>query len=1059
MKTRQHALISLLLVAAITAPTTWFVVSQHIRERVAETTEVEIDALDSTAERISGFLAATTHVLQSLPNETLVTHVLDNPAERSHMLADILYAIAARNPDFEQLRWIDERGQERVRIERDGEKIQMAPLSRLQDKSDHYYFSDAMRLMPGQIYYSPLDLNIEQGRVSLPYRPTVRVATKVADSSGKNHGIIIINHAASSLLQSIGVPNQQAQVLVANAYGDWLKGFKRADEWGFMFGQRRQVSDYTEEGWRAMSLSRRGSLHRDGGIWMWSTIDAGRNRWGDSRFQVYGAPVLKVIGFIPGSFVQSIVSDEWRRAVGPALGVSLVIALVLTAFLRIRDKHHRVSLRLAESEKIRAMEQELITARARAQSLVEGNVNGILIVDSAGAIVMTNPALDQLFGFEPGELIGLPLESLVPDRQASAHRVQRRDFSADPTRTMMIGSRPILGKRKGGDLIPVEVSLSPVPGSSRMEIAATVIDIRARVKAEQHLRNLARAFQNSGEAIFIVDSERHIVNVNTMFSKLTGYSEDEVIGTQPNLFESDPLGADKSDTCATPAGQSGCWRGEQRVRRRDGTGFPVWLTISDVRDDDDSIGFYVYSFSDVSEIKKTQAQLEQLAHHDILTGLPNRVLLAQQVHHALARAKRRKDRFALIFIDLDNFKHINDALGHAAGDQVLQQVAQILATHLRDEDTVARIGGDEFVILLEDIREAEVAALLAEKLLGYLDAPFHIEGETLHVTASLGICVYPNDGEDYETLLRHADAAMYRAKEDGKNGYHLYTEDLAARSANRLRIETALHQAIERDEMFLVYQPQFDLDSGKLVGVEALLRWNHPTRGLVGPGEFMPIAEQSGLFMPLERWIMQTACQQASDWIARGLDFGRMAINLSGSRIQRGELPEEVMSVLQISGCPASRIELEIAETFIMHRAAWAVEEFEALRDLGITLAIDDFGTGYSSLAYLRKLPVDKLKIDQSFVRDIGSSHGDRQIVSAVTAMGRSLGLTVVAEGVELEEQAAFLRSEGCNHVQGFLFGKPLAAIEFERRFIDGPTDDDSRRNIIPLPRRNGVPA
>jgi len=456
----------------------------------------------------------------------------------------------------------------------------------------------------------------------------------------------------------------------------------------------------------------------------------------------------------------------------------------------------------------------------------------------------------------------------------------------------------------------------------------------------------------------------------------------------------------------------------------------------------------LYSFIDISDIKANQLKLEKLAHHDTLTGLPNRVLFAEAVEQAIARAERRQLCFAMLFIDLDNFKYVNDGLGHHAGDQLLIKVAELIRSVLRKEDLVARLGGDEFVVLLQDIRDVDDVIRLTNKLLAKLEVPFNIKEETVRVTASAGICVYPDDGHNYETLLRKADAAMYQAKDIGKNTHCFSSEDIGQHSAKLLKLDYELHKAIQSQQLFLSYQPQIDLKTGNLCGVEALVRWLHPELGVVPPCDFLPVAEKTGLLASLEHWVLSTACKQARDWHDRGFRFGRMAINLSGTRLEKGEFATEVMDILRHTGCRGSDIELEITEDFIMQRATSALDELQYLREQGITLAIDDFGTGYSSLAYLRRLPVDKLKIDKSFITELTYASESEEIVMAVIALAKSLKLTVTAEGVEYPAQAELLRKKGCDTVQGFHFDKPLTVTDFENKYFRAVVPFKGRKHV-----------
>ncbi len=558
-------------------------------------------------------------------------------------------------------------------------------------------------------------------------------------------------------------------------------------------------------------------------------------------------------------------------------------------------------------------------------------------------------------------------------------------------------------------------------------------DITERKRADEYRRLTAKMFECTAEGITITDPKGNIVDVNRAFMEITGYGRDEVIGQNPKILQSGRHDAGFYRALWQSLEETGQWRGEIWNRRKDGGVYPEWLTISRVTDDDGCLTHYVGVFTDISFIKQSQEQLDHLAHHDALTDLPNRLLLNERLDQAIRRAERHGTQLAVLFLDLDNFKHVNDSLGHPAGDQLLQIVANSLQKTVRQDDTVARIGGDEFVVLLEDIVKPGNAATAAEKLMSIFDEPMRLEGREIGISTSLGISLYPRDGTDPEKLLRNADAAMYRAKADGRNGYQFYTEELTHNAFERILLESSLRLAIDREELLLLYQPQVNLETGRITGVEALIRWQHPELGMVFPAKFILLAEECGLIHPIGNWVLRRASRQAKVWLDQGYEFGRMAINVAGPQIQRGELVQQVNAVLSENALPASCLELEVTEGFIMREAERAIDQLKKLGELGITLAIDDFGTGYSSLSYLKQLPVHKLKIDQSFVRDIPDDLNDVAISNAVVALGKSLGLTVIAEGVETEEQERFLKEVGCEEVQGYRYSPPVTAEELEK--------------------------
>jgi diguanylate cyclase (GGDEF)-like protein/PAS domain S-box-containing protein len=537
-------------------------------------------------------------------------------------------------------------------------------------------------------------------------------------------------------------------------------------------------------------------------------------------------------------------------------------------------------------------------------------------------------------------------------------------------------------------------------------------------------------FESTSEGVLITDVEGVITAVNRAFTTITGYSAAEVLGKSPKLLRSERHSPEFFEEMWRAIQAHGSWQNEVWNRRSSGEVFPVWQSVSAVRNGAGEVTHYVSVFTDISSLKRTQEQLNYLAYHDPLTELPNRLLFNDRLAHALERAARANDQLALLFVDLDNFKNVNDSLGHPVGDALLMQVAARLRHLARKDDTVARLSGDEFVIVLENIHAADDTVILARKLIDAFNQPFTVQGHELHVTLSIGISLYPRDGRDVETLVRNADAALYRAKEEGRNNFYYYTEELTSTVLDRLRIEAALRNAIKNQELVLHYQPQLSLATGRIIGVEALLRWQHPELGLLPPARFIGRAEDSGLIIPIGEWVLATACRQMRRWQQQGYNFGRMAVNVSGLQLQRGDFQRVVNEVLLDTQLGPQYLELEITENFIMHKTELAIAILDSLKGLGIQIAIDDFGTGYSSLSYLKRLPVDKLKIDQSFVRDIPQDRDDEAIACAVVALAKALELKVIAEGVETEEQRQFLLAQGCDDAQGFLFSRPLPAAD-----------------------------
>ncbi|MET0072570.1 MAG: EAL domain-containing protein [Candidatus Thiodiazotropha sp.] len=550
--------------------------------------------------------------------------------------------------------------------------------------------------------------------------------------------------------------------------------------------------------------------------------------------------------------------------------------------------------------------------------------------------------------------------------------------------------------------------------------------------AEEKLRLAERAFQNTAEGITVTDENGDIVSTNPAFEAITGYTNEEVMGQNPRLLKSghhEPsFYRDMWDTLL----KAGHWRGEIWNRRKNGDVYPEWLTISAVKDNRGDTTHYVGVFTDITQIKEAQDQINFLAHHDALTQLPNRALFRERFDHALMHARRESNSIALLFLDLDRFKTVNDTLGHPTGDQVLLEVSRRMSNIIRSSDTIARLGGDEFVLLLEEQTSAQHAAVVARKLIDLFSTPMNIGEHELVVTASIGITLYPNDGDDPDLLIRHADRAMYEAKQQGRNTYRFFTQALTEGALERLMMENELRRAISRDELILHYQPIVDINTRQLRGVEALVRWQHPKQGLIAPGRFIELAEEIGIIGDIGKWVLHTACAQLARWDWDEFRVPRISVNLSVQQIDQ-TLVMQVSEELQKSALAPERLELEVTESMLMRNPELSRTVLGELKAIGVNFAIDDFGTGYSSLAYLKLLPLDRIKIDQSFVRDIGRDSNDEAIVRAIIALSNNLGLESVAEGVEYSNQVDFLQKAGSVLAQGYLYSHPVPAEELYR--------------------------
>ncbi len=550
-------------------------------------------------------------------------------------------------------------------------------------------------------------------------------------------------------------------------------------------------------------------------------------------------------------------------------------------------------------------------------------------------------------------------------------------------------------------------------------------DITQQRANDDSLRQAAAVFDATQEGVLVTDPQQRIVHVNPAFSRITGYSADEVLGQHPSLLKSGRHDKTFYQSLWHALQNRGAWSGEVWNRRKSGEIYPQWQCIRVIHDEQGRISHYVAVFSDITALKRSQRELDYLAHHDPLSNLPNRLLFTERIAHALERSTGEQLRGAVLLIDLDHFKHINESLGHNVGDLLLKEVGDRLQQDLPGGSTLARLGGDEFGLLCENCAEAPQAAELAQRLLRCLESPFRLDGHELYIGASIGISLFPEDADSVEQILRNADSALFKAKSSGREGYAFYVQELTDYARQRVELASSLRHALDNHELRVYYQPLHDLHDGRQVGMEALVRWQHPQRGLVPPGEFIPIAEDNGLIGAIDAWVLEQACRQMVRWNAEGSALHFVAVNISSRLFSRGELDLKVAQVLAETGLNPAQLELEVTESAVMEDPTAAQVLLTRLRALGIRLAIDDFGTGYSSLARLKRLPVDKLKLDQSFVRGLPSDPEDAAIARAVIALGHSLDLKILAEGIEQQEQADFLRELGCDYGQGYYFGRP----------------------------------
>jgi diguanylate cyclase (GGDEF)-like protein/PAS domain S-box-containing protein len=733
-----------------------------------------------------------------------------------------------------------------------------------------------------------------------------------------------------------------------------------------------------------------------------------------------------------------------RRVASLMIGLAVVLAVVIALFAT-RETAHEMAARIdAETEvsELNAGLEERVSQRTSELSetiehvnlqtaALEAAANAIVITDSHGSILWVNGAFTTMTGYSKEEVLGKNPRLLKSGDQPET-------YYADLWSTISSGKvwqGEMVNRRKDGITYTEEMTITPVirdPGNpGNRYFIAIKQDITERKQIERALRQAEEKyraiFEDAIVGIFQSTPGGQYTTANPAMANMLGYdSPRELMASITDISEQVYVDPNSRKEFKRLLREQGTVKNfECQVYRKDGR--KMWLSVSARAVSEDGVLVrYEGMNEDITPRKVAEERVQYLAYYDALTGLPNRILLRDRLTKALAGARRQKGKVALLFLDLDRFKDVNDSLGHSVGDLLLQGVAERLKTWGREQDTVARLGGDEFLITLTHVKDVSDAAVAAERLMDAMTAEFVIQGHSLYVSCSVGISIFPEHGADAETLIKNADAAMYSAKDSGSNNFRFFAEDISAHAAERLKLENSLRLALDKKELFLVYQPQMDIATGRITGLEALLRWQHPELGLVPPDKFIRIAENSGLILPIGEWVLRTACSQARKWQDEGLSAVTVAVNVSAVQFRQAGFCELIRRVLNETGLGPQYLELELTESLLLANADVTLSVLKELKSMGLTLAIDDFGTGYSSFSYLRQFQVGKIKIDRSFIHYVAVKPDDAAITAAIISMAKSLNLKVIAEGVEDEAQMSFLRAHQCDEMQGYYFSKPL---------------------------------
>jgi len=721
----------------------------------------------------------------------------------------------------------------------------------------------------------------------------------------------------------------------------------------------------------------------------------------------FGAPLISSLGDAMGTLVvcsqSPITNIETVRAC-----FDMVVARTAAEMERMRTEHHlRELLQVVEQSPV-------VIAKA----------------DLNSRLVYVNRHFETTTGYSKEEVLGKDPRFLT---EGTASETVYKDLW-DTIKKGNTWRGELLNNRKDGSQFWAKATFSALKNAEG-DITGYISlkeEITELKEQEKHLRLAASVFETASEALVITDTEQRIKKVNQAFTNITGYSRDEAIGQNPSMLQSGRHEQSFYQAMFNSLATKDVWEGEVWNRRKNGEIYPEWLRISTIIDGQGNLEGYVGLFSDITQRKQSESLIRHQTNFDALTGLPNRSLFRDRLSNAIDLAKKNQNHIAVLFIDIDRFKNVNDTLGHTIGDQLLQDIAKRLTFNLKKPNTVARFGGDEFIVILPDEDNLHRLENCVLSILKHLETPYNLNGHKVFASASIGVSVYPYDGDDTETLLRKADNAMHKAKEKGRNNVQFFTMEMDIEAQRRQELEQDLHKAIAKKQLSLNYQPIIDAQTGMIVSAEALVRWKHPKKGFISPVDFIPLAEEVGIITTIGEWVLREACETASHWTAEAGSIPSVSVNLSSIQFQKQDIPTLVKKVLLETGLPARRLTLEITESLLVNDDHNTLKQLQEIRSLGVGLSIDDFGTGYSSLSYLKKFPVSTLKIDRSFITGLPKNTEDKALVSAILGIARSLSLSVVAEGVETQEQADLLTKEGCQRFQGYLFSKPLPRLEFE---------------------------
>ena len=1004
---------------------------QHAYEQVILAQTLSLQHLDLVVRDIlyisnSELLNAVLETPALVPSNTV-------PAPSLDTLARDWQALMAASSVYDQIRWIDEQGQERLRINRNPLSPTRTPEDNLQNKRDRYYFTKAMGLSRNQFYFSPFDLNVERGLIEEPRKSMIRVTKPVFDAQGNKRGVIVLNYLGSEMLSQLQALKEAGSenLWLTNEQGYWLLADTPEDEWGFMYGR----SDLTlknryPEVWQAISSQDRGYFTNENGLSYFSTIRpmqatvkshlATMNEIVVDEQTQNGKVVLnpkgyspyfwKVVYFIPNSKVVSLLQSV-RNPYYQGLFFGFLLILVGSLYLaraRLAKEHAQETL------------QESVELYS---GVLSASMDGFVLMNREGLVLENNHALLDIMHLhqDTRKIEGTLLEALFEGEQ--------RQKVADHIRTIFENGYCKIEVEclRDNEIFYTEISFMPVEATQ--QICAFMRDITEHKANEFELQMAASVFSYANEGIILTDSDFRIVDVNEEFELITRSVREEVVGKTPSLLESTKQSKAFYTDMKRDLLVKGHWYGELWSHRKTGEPFLAFLNVVRVKHLHHGSFHFVWMFTDITLEKQYQKRLLNSAHYDQLTNLPNRFLLNDRIQQAMVDAKRNKHSLAIIFIDLDGFKLINDRFGHDMGDALLMHVSKQMKKALRASDTVARIGGDEFVAVVGGLQHADEATPIIDKLLTALSTPVKKANQPLQVSGSLGVTFYPQtENLDGEQLIRQADQAMYQAKQSGKNNYHIFDVKKDALNRDLIRDLNNFEQGLLNDEFVLHYQPKVSLFTNEVIGVEALIRWQHPQNGLLYPGDFLSCVENTQLSIKMTEWVVRKALAQVEAWQEQGLNLP-VSINIGAMELQKANFDEWITGLLdEYPSVPRNMLELEVLETSALEDVRSVQSLIERCKKLGISFALDDFGTGFASLSYLKRLPIETIKIDQSFIRNMFDDPEDITLLEGLIGLTQSLNRKVIAEGIETESHGRMLIELGCHYGQGYFIAKPMVS-------------------------------